>query len=124
LDVGLVESTKYTIRGKVVASLKSRPGWILWIRVCSWLILAPKVFKLWTNQLVVGLCRFVWVIKCLLFFLVPFRSSNMPFYPQSVASQGTCFDSVFFRCFHFMFAFKSIKELGTTSHGIGRYVWG
>jgi hypothetical protein len=35
--------TEYTIRGKVVASPKSRPWWILWVRVCSWLILAPKV---------------------------------------------------------------------------------
>jgi hypothetical protein len=25
----------------------------LWIRVCPWLVLAPKMFKLCTNQLVV-----------------------------------------------------------------------
>ncbi len=35
-----------TIRGKVVASPKSRPWWVLWVR-------APKVFKLCNNQLVV-----------------------------------------------------------------------
>jgi hypothetical protein len=45
--------TKYTIRGKVVASPKSRPQWVLWIRVCPWLFLAPKVLKLGTNQIVV-----------------------------------------------------------------------
>jgi hypothetical protein len=45
--------TKYTIKGKVVASPKSRPWWVLWVRVCSWLVLAPKVFQLCTNQLVV-----------------------------------------------------------------------
>ncbi len=44
---------KYTIRGKVLTSLKSRPWWVLWIRVCPWLVLAPKMFKLCTNQLVV-----------------------------------------------------------------------
>jgi hypothetical protein len=45
--------TKYTIRGKVVASPKSEPWWILWVWVCLWLVLAPKVLKLYTNQLVV-----------------------------------------------------------------------
>jgi hypothetical protein len=35
--------TKYIIRGKVVASTKYGPWWVLWVRVCSWLILAPKV---------------------------------------------------------------------------------
>jgi hypothetical protein len=45
--------TKYTIRGKVVASPKSGLWWILWVSICSWLILAPKVLKLCTNQFVV-----------------------------------------------------------------------
>jgi hypothetical protein len=45
--------TKYTIRGKVVAFPKSRPWWVLWVQGCSWLILAPKVLQLCTNQLVV-----------------------------------------------------------------------
>jgi len=48
--------TKYTIRGKVVASLKSKPWWVLRVRVCPWFILAPKVFQLCTNQLVVWFC--------------------------------------------------------------------
>jgi hypothetical protein len=33
-----------------------RPWWILWVRVCSWLILTPKVLQLCTNQLVVWFC--------------------------------------------------------------------
>jgi hypothetical protein len=41
------------IRGKVVASPKSGAWWVLWIRVCIWLILTPKVLKLCTNQCVV-----------------------------------------------------------------------
>ncbi len=45
------------------------------------------------------LCKSVWVIKCLSFFLVPSRSSNTPFYPQSAASQGACPNSLLFRCF-------------------------
>jgi hypothetical protein len=36
-------TTEYTIRGKVVASTKSRPWWILWVWSCMWFILAPKV---------------------------------------------------------------------------------
>jgi hypothetical protein len=45
--------TKYTIRGKVVASAKFGPWWILWVRGCMWFVLAPKMLKLCTNQLVV-----------------------------------------------------------------------
>jgi len=48
--------TKYTIRGKVVVSLKSRPWWILWVRGYSWPVLTPKVFQLCINQL------FVWFV--------------------------------------------------------------
>jgi len=36
-------ATKYTIRGKVVASPKFGSWWLLWVQVCSWLVLAPKV---------------------------------------------------------------------------------
>jgi hypothetical protein len=45
--------TEITIRGKVVASPKSGSWWILWIQVCPWFVLTPKVLKLCTNQLVV-----------------------------------------------------------------------
>ncbi len=46
-------SIEYTIRGKVVASPKSGLWWVLWVRVCLWLILVSKVLHLCTNQLVV-----------------------------------------------------------------------
>jgi hypothetical protein len=48
---------------------------------CPWLVLAPKVLKLCTNHFVLVLCRSVWVSKTCHFFLVPSRSSSMPFYP-------------------------------------------
>ncbi len=35
-------SIKNAIRGKVVASLKFEPWWILWVCVCSWFVRAPK----------------------------------------------------------------------------------
>jgi hypothetical protein len=49
LGVGLVASHKVYYEGKVVASPKSGPWWVLWVRVCSWLILAPKVLQLCSN---------------------------------------------------------------------------
>jgi hypothetical protein len=74
---------KYTIRGKVMASPKSGPWWVLWVRICPWFILAPKMFPQGTNQFVVWFwCKFVWVSKGLSFFLVPSRMSNTPFYPR------------------------------------------
>jgi hypothetical protein len=45
--------TKYTIRGKAVASPKSGPWWVLWVHVYPWLVCAPKVLQFCTNQLVV-----------------------------------------------------------------------
>jgi hypothetical protein len=55
-DIWVVASwlgTKNTIRGKVVASFKSRPWWVLWVRVCLWFVCAPKVLQLHTNQLII-----------------------------------------------------------------------
>jgi hypothetical protein len=63
--------TKYIIRGKVVAPFKSGLWWVLWIQVCPWLILTPKVLKLCTNQLVVWfmqVCVNNWGLSL---FLVP-----------------------------------------------------
>ncbi len=74
----LWRGTKYTIGGKVVASFKSEPWWVLWVWVCMWFVLAPKVLQLCTNNLLFGLCKSVWMIKCLSLFLVLSRSSSMP----------------------------------------------
>jgi hypothetical protein len=41
------------IRGKVVASPKFGPWWVLWVHVCSWFVHAPKVFQLCINWLVI-----------------------------------------------------------------------
>jgi hypothetical protein len=56
LDVGLMERHKVYYKGKVVASPKSRPWWILWVQACPWLVLTPKMFQLCTNQLVIWFC--------------------------------------------------------------------
>ncbi len=41
------------IRGKVVTSPKFGPWWILWVCVYSWLVCAPEMLQLYTNQLIV-----------------------------------------------------------------------
>ncbi len=46
-------SIENNIRGKVVASSKSRPWWVLWVLVCPWFVRAPKVLQPRTNQLVI-----------------------------------------------------------------------
>jgi hypothetical protein len=64
--------TKYTIWGKVMASLESGPWWVLWVRGRLWLVLAPKVFQPCVNQRVCWFCACLheWV-NCLSLFLVP-----------------------------------------------------
>jgi len=57
----------------------------------------------------------MWVSDWLSFFLVTFRSCSTPFYFQNATSQGTCPNSLLFRCFHFILTFEFIKELGSAS---------
>jgi hypothetical protein len=51
--------TKYIIRGKVVAYPKSGSWWVLSIRVCPWLVCAPKCSSYALTNLWFGLCRSV-----------------------------------------------------------------
>jgi hypothetical protein len=58
LDAGAVERRReYNMGGKVVASPESGPWWVLWVQSCSWLILAPRCSRMWTNHFVVGLMQ-------------------------------------------------------------------
>jgi len=78
LDVGLMERHRVYYKGEgggfpqvwAVVSLVS-PS-------CPWLILAPKLFQLCTNHLVLILCRHVWISEACQFFLVPSRSFSTP----------------------------------------------
>jgi hypothetical protein len=59
------KGTKYTIRGKVMASPKFGPWWILCVQGCPWFVLRPKVLQLCTNQLVVWfvqICESDWLL--------------------------------------------------------------
>jgi hypothetical protein len=109
----LWRGTKYIIRGKVVASLTFGPRWVLWVQVCSWFVLAPKVLQLCTNHFVLVLCRSMWVSETCQFFLVPSRSSSTPLYPSKVLwirEHALTFCS--FVVFYLGLTFGSFKELG------------
>ncbi len=62
-------SKEYIIRGKVVASPKSGPWWILWVCVCPWLVRAPKCSNYALTNLLFGFCKSVWVSELLVNFL-------------------------------------------------------
>jgi hypothetical protein len=49
--------TDYIVKGKGVASLKSGPWWVLWVRVCSWWVRASKCYNYALTNLLFGLCR-------------------------------------------------------------------
>ncbi len=57
--------TKYTIRGKVVASPKFESWRVLWICVCLWLVRAPNYSNYALTNLLFGLCKSVWAIELL-----------------------------------------------------------
>jgi hypothetical protein len=92
--------TKYIRRGKVVASPKSGPWWVLWVHVCPWFVHAPKCSNSTLTNLLFDFYRSMWVLNCLLIFLVLSQSSSMPLYPRSVASQRMSPNSFSFHCFH------------------------
>jgi hypothetical protein len=114
--------TKYTISGKVMASPKSGLWWVLWVQICSWFVLAPKVLKLCINQLVVWFVQVRVSNWCLSFFLIPSPNSSTPFYTRSAVSQGMCPNFLLFHYFHLRLTFEFIKrvesELVDTTHTI------
>ncbi len=57
--------TEYIIRGKVVASPKFGPWWVLWVCVCSWFVRAPRCSNYALTNLLFSLCKSVWVIEML-----------------------------------------------------------
>jgi hypothetical protein len=84
LDVGPVERRRVYYKGEgggfpQVRAMMSlvNPSWL-------WLVLTPKVLQLRTNQLMLVLCKPMWVSEACQFFLVPFRNSNTPLYPSKV----------------------------------------
>jgi hypothetical protein len=62
LDVGLVKRHKVYYKGEGGGFPQVQAVVSLWVRVCLWLVLAPKVLQLCTNNLVLFLCRLVWII--------------------------------------------------------------
>jgi hypothetical protein len=110
--------TKYTIRGKVVASLKSRPWWVLWIFVYPWFVRAPKWSNYTLTNLLFGLCKFVWVIELLINLFSPHPGA--PAHPSTfkVLQARERTPTLHVVVFIFGLVIMSIKELGGASHGI------
>jgi len=82
LDVGRVERSRVYYKGEGGGFPQVRAVMCLVCSCCPWFILTPKVLQLCTNHLVWVVCRPVWVSEACQLFLVPSRSSNMPFYPS------------------------------------------
>jgi hypothetical protein len=110
--------TKYTIRGKVVASPKSGLWWVLWICVCLWLVHAPKCFNYALTNLLFGLCRSVRVIELLVNVLSPHPATLARPSTPEVLWVRECTPTPFpFVVFTFGLAVESFKELGCVNHG-------
>ncbi len=93
-------SIEYTIRGKVVASPKFGPWWVLWVRVYSWFVRAPKCSNYALTNLLFGLCRSVWISDVLINLLNPISELQHATLPWSVVNQGARSNSLSLCCFH------------------------
>jgi len=82
LDVGFVERCRIYYKGENGGFPQVRAVVNLVCLYCSWLVLVPKVLQLCTNHLVWIVCKPMWMNEACQLFLVPYWSSNMPFYPS------------------------------------------
>jgi hypothetical protein len=119
LDVGLVERCRIYYKGEGDGFPQVRAVVSLMCPCYPWLVLAPKVFQLCINHLVLVLCRSVWVNEACQLFLVPSRNSSMPLYPSKVLrarerALTPCSSAIF--CLGL--TFESFKELGVHHKGI------
>jgi hypothetical protein len=81
LSAGPMAKHRVYYKGEGGGFPKSRPWWILSIRVYSWFVHAPKLFQLCANQFVVWFVWFVWVIDLLVILSGP--------YPEALACPST-----------------------------------
>ncbi len=105
-------NTKNTIRGKVVASPKLGPWWVLWIHVCPWLVCAPKVLHYALTNLLFGLCMFMWIIEPLV--TRPSLHLRAPTHPSTFKvlwAKERVAIPFHFVVFTFRLVIESIKEL-------------
>jgi hypothetical protein len=118
LDVGLMERHKVYYKGEGGGfSPKSKLWWVLWVWICSWLVLAPKVLQLCINQLVIwffaGPCEWLNVCHSSWSHL---EALACPFTPKVQRVKERVPNSLLFQCSHFILTFESIKELGSASY--------
>jgi hypothetical protein len=90
LDVALVERCRIYYKGEGGGLPQVRAMMSLVSSSWSWFVLAPKVFQLCVNHLMLVLCMFMWIVEACQFFLVPSRSSNTPLYPSKVLWTREC----------------------------------
>jgi hypothetical protein len=113
-----------TIRGKVMASPKSGPWWILWICVCPWFVYAPKYSNYALTNLLFSLCRSMWVIDLLVNLLSPHPEAPAhPSTPKVLWAKEctpTLSPSIIFT---FGLVVESIKELKRVSHTLFSKMW-
>jgi hypothetical protein len=81
------------IRGKIVASRKSRPWWILWVHGCPCVICGLFVHQKCSNyaltNLVIGLCASMWIIELLVIFLSPILELQHTHLPLKCCKPGS-----------------------------------
>jgi len=80
--------TKYIIRGKVMASPKFGPWWVLWIRVCSWLVRALKCYNYTLTNLLFSFCKSVSVSELLVNLPNPISELHHTFLPPKCYKLG------------------------------------
>jgi hypothetical protein len=122
--------TKYTIRGKVVSSLKLKPSSSCHGEFCESVFtrgssVHQKCYSYALTNLLFGLCRSMWVIELLvnLLSLHP-RAPARPSTPKLLQTKECAPNSFSFYYLYLWTWRESIKELGGASSRIhGKHLW-
>jgi hypothetical protein len=89
LNVGSMANHRVYYKGEVGGFPQVQVVVNLVCPCCLWLVLAPKVFQLCTNHIVLVLCRPVWMSEACQLFLIPSRSSSTTLYPSKCCELGS-----------------------------------
>jgi hypothetical protein len=123
LDEGPVARCKVYYKGEGGGFLQVRAVVSLMCPCCPWLVLAPKVFQLGTNHLVLVLCKLVWVSEACQLFLVPSWSSSTPLYPSKCCELGSVPRLLLLPLFPTWAHIRIPQGIGSVSNKMTRIGW-
>jgi hypothetical protein len=88
LDVGPMANHRVYYKGEGDGFPQFKLWWVLWVRICPWFILAPKMIQLYTSQLVIWFVHIHVSDYVLVIFPSPISELQHTLLPQKCCEPG------------------------------------